>query len=118
MGAFAGALAFPPTRALLKNTVLPEPGEGPGKEKREAGFYKLLFIAKNDSGETVSAVVKGDRDPGYGSTSKLIAEAALCLAFDVSREETPGGVMTPAAAMGGKLIKRLQEKAGLTFAPA
>lgn len=118
MGAFAGALAFPPTRALLKGAVLPKPGEGPGKEKREAGFYKLLFIAKSDSGETVSAVVKGDRDPGYGSTSKLIAEAALCLAFDVSREETPGGVTTPAAAMGDKLIKRLQEKAGLTFAPA
>ncbi|MHA7873315.1 MAG: saccharopine dehydrogenase, partial [Hyphococcus sp.] len=69
-------------------------------------------------GETVSAIVKGDRDPGYGSTSKLISEAALCLVFDVSREETPGGVTTPAAAMDDKLIKRLQEKAGLAFAPA
>jgi saccharopine dehydrogenase (NAD+, L-glutamate forming) len=60
-------------------------------------------------------MVRGDRDPGYGSTSKLIAEAALCLAFDVSREETPGGVYTPAAAMSEKLIARLQSHAGLTF---
>ncbi|MEM8770511.1 MAG: saccharopine dehydrogenase NADP-binding domain-containing protein [Pseudomonadota bacterium] len=118
LGGFAGALAFPPTRALLKNTVLPSPGEGPKKEKREAGFYKILFIAKNKDGQTVKAMVKGDRDPGYGSTSKLIAEAALCLAFDVSREETPGGVWTPAAAMGEKLIARLAENAGLTFEPA
>ena len=118
LGGFAGALAFPPTRALLKNTVLPSPGEGPNEAKREAGFYKILFIAKNDAGETVKAVVKGDRDPGYGSTSKLIAEAALCLAFDVSREETQGGVLTPAAAMGEKLIARLSENAGLTFEPA
>ncbi len=118
MGGFAGALAFPPTRVLLKNTVLPKPGEGPSKAQREAGFYKVLFVAKTDDGDSVSAIVKGDRDPGYGSTSKLIAEAALCLAFDVSREDTPGGVTTPAAAMGDKLIKRLHEKAGLTFEPA
>ncbi|WDI32358.1 saccharopine dehydrogenase NADP-binding domain-containing protein [Hyphococcus flavus] len=118
MGGFAGALAKPPSRVLLKKTVLPKPGEGPSKAQREAGFYKVLFIARDESGETVSAVVKGDRDPGYGSTSKLIAEAALCLAFDISHEETPGGVSTPAAAMGDKLITRLQEKAGLTFEPA
>jgi saccharopine dehydrogenase (NAD+, L-glutamate forming) len=48
----------------------------------------------------------------------MIAESALCLAFDVDREETPGGVWAPAAAMGEKLIKRLEDKAGLTFEPA
>lgn len=118
MGAGAGALLFPPTRALMKSTVLPKPGDGPSKRQRETGFYKLLFVAKNSDGQTVKALVKGDRDPGYGSTSKLIAEAALCLVFDVSREEAPGGVTTPAAAMGDKLIKRLEENAGLTFNPA
>jgi short subunit dehydrogenase-like uncharacterized protein len=118
MGAGAGALLFPPTRALMKNTVLPKPGDGPSKRQRETGFYKILFVAKNDDGETVKAIVKGDRDPGYGSTSKMIAESALCLAFDVDREETPGGVWAPAAAMGEKLIKRLEDKAGLTFEPA
>ncbi len=118
MGGVAGALAFPPSRALLKNTILPKPGEGPSARQRETGFYKLLFIAKTQDGETVKAIVKGDRDPGYGSTSKMIAESALCLAFDVSREETPGGVWTAAAAMGDKLIARLEENAGLTFEAA
>lgn len=118
LGGFTGALALPPTRAALKNFFLPKPGEGPGAQQREAGFYKLLFIAKNDDGESVKAIVKGDRDPGYGSTSKLIAESALCLAFDVGRDEAPGGVSTSASAMGDKLIDRLHNKAGLTFAPA
>ena len=118
MGAGAGALLFPPTRALLKNTVLPKPGDGPSARQRETGFYKILFVAKNDGGESVSAIVKGDRDPGYGSTSKMIAESALCLAFDVSREETPGGVWTAAAAMGDKLIARLEANAGLSFEAA
>lgn len=117
-GAGVGALAFPPMRALMKSTVLPKPGEGPGKAQREAGYYKILFVAKSKAGDSVRAIVKGDRDPGYGSTSKLIAEAALCLAFDVDRDETPGGVWTPAAAMDGKLIDRLHENAGLTFEAA
>jgi short subunit dehydrogenase-like uncharacterized protein len=59
--------------------------------------------------------VKGDKDPGYGSTSKMIAESALSLANDVSHEETAGGVWTPGAAMGAKLIARLQANAGLRF---
>lgn len=118
MGAGAGALLFPPTRALLKNTVLPKPGDGPNERQRENGFYKILFVAKTDDGESVKAIVRGDRDPGYGSTSKMIAESALCLAFDVDREETPGGVWTAAAAMGDALIERLTENAGLTFEPA
>ena len=77
LGALTGALAFPPTRALMKGAVLPKPGEGPNRQQRETGYYKVLFIAKIEGGETVSAIVKGDRDPGYGSTSKLIAESAL-----------------------------------------
>ena len=118
MGAGAGALLFPPTRALLKKTVLPKPGEGPNERQRENGFYKILFIAKDNDGESVRAIVTGDCDPGYGSTSKMIAEAALCLAFDVSRKETPGGVWSPAAAMGEKLIERLEDNAGMTFEAA
>ena len=43
--------------ALLKNTVLPKPGEGPNKHQRENGFYKVLFVAKNDHGESVSAIM-------------------------------------------------------------
>ena len=58
--------------------------------------------------------VKGDRDPGYGSTSKMIAESAVCLLQDASA--TPGGIWTPASAMGTALIARLGANAGLTFA--
>ena len=57
----------------------------------------------------------GDRDPGYGSTSKMISESALCLVEQVDRSMTPGGVWTPGAAMGLALARRLQERAGLGF---
>lgn len=110
-----GALAFAPTRALLKQFALPKPGQGPSKHARETGSYDILFIGENAEGDVVKASVQGDMDPGYGSTSKMISEAALCL-NDTPRETTPGGVWTPASAMGAPLIERLQAKAGLTFA--
>jgi short subunit dehydrogenase-like uncharacterized protein len=91
----------------------PKPGEGPTKAEREAGFYDILFIAIGADGRQVRVSVKGDMDPGYGSTSKMLAEAAICLVKECP--QTPGGVWTPGAAMDGKLIKRLSDKAGLTF---
>lgn len=93
----------------------PKPGEGPSKEERETGFYDVLFIAETDDGKMMGSV-KGDKDPGYGSTSKMIAEAALALVKDVPHSQTGGGVYTPAPAMGDALINRLQKHAGLTFA--
>ena len=90
-----------------------KPGEGPSKEERENGFYDVLFIGSNEKGDVVKASVKGDRDPGYGSTSKMIAESAICL--QKHPELASGGVWTPAAAMGSALIERLEENAGLTF---
>lgn len=90
-----------------------KPGEGPTKEEREAGSYDILVIAEGEDGRKVKVSVKGDRDPGYGSTSRMIAEAAICLAKDVP--DGPGGVLTPGAAMGMKLIERLVAHAGLTF---
>jgi short subunit dehydrogenase-like uncharacterized protein len=110
-------LAFAPTRALLRRFALPKPGEGPNKDQREKGRYEVLFFGETADGRKLTASVAGDRDPGYGSTSKMIAEAALCLVRDVDRTATPGGVWTPGAAMGMTLVKRLQEKAGLTFSP-
>jgi short subunit dehydrogenase-like uncharacterized protein len=109
------ALAFGPTRLLLRRFVLTQPGDGPDKAAREAGHYTLWFTGRSASGETLRAIVKGDRDPGYGSTCKLISEAALCLVQDVGREATPGGVWTPGSAMGLALVRRLQARAGLTF---
>ncbi len=92
---------------------VPKPGEGPSKEERENGSYDLLFVAIAPDGRQVRAAVKGDRDPGYGSTSKMIAECALCLLRDTP--EVAAGIWTPGAAMGDKLIKRLVDNAGLTF---
>lgn len=97
----------------LSGTDVPKPGEGPSKEERESGYYDLLFIAISPDGRQARAVVKGDRDPGYGSTSKMIAECAICLLRDAA--DTAPGIWTPGAAMGHKLIKRLEEHAGITF---
>jgi short subunit dehydrogenase-like uncharacterized protein len=94
---------------------LPKPGEGPSKQERETGFYDLLYIAEAGDGRTLRAAIKGDMDPGYGSTAKILGEAAVCLARDVSRAATPGGCWTPASAMGAALITRLEAHAGLTF---
>ena len=93
----------------------PKPGEGPSKEERETGFYDVMFVGDAADGTRIIAGVTGDKDPGYGSTSKMIAEAALCLAKDINRDDTPGGVYTSAPAMGGALIDRLVANAGLTF---
>ena len=90
----------------------PEPGDGPSRESRENGNYDVLFCADVD-GETIKASVSGDMDPGYGSTSKMITESAVCLVKDC--EDLVGGIYTPAASMGKKLIKRLESNAGLTF---
>lgn len=108
-------LAIAPTRWLLKTFMLPKPGEGPDKEARETGFYDVLFIGSDDAGNTLRASVQGDKDPGYGSTSKMISECAAALVQDVDRQTTSGGIWTPGAALGDKLIKRLEAKAGLTF---
>ncbi len=91
----------------------PKPGEGPSKEERETGFYDIAYIGKTKSDKTFVLGVKGDRDPGYGSTSKMISESAICLFKDAT--DTPGGIWTTAPAMGDKLITRLEANAGLSF---
>jgi short subunit dehydrogenase-like uncharacterized protein len=90
----------------------PKPGEGPSKEERDTGFYDVLFIAEYPDGRTAKLSVKGDRDPGYGSTSKMISETAIAL----SENQGAGGVTTPGAALGETLVDRLQKYAGLIFA--
>jgi short subunit dehydrogenase-like uncharacterized protein len=90
---------------------LPKQGEGPSKEQRENGFYDILFVGEYPDGKEVRVAVTGDKDPGYGSTSKMIAESALTLL----EHDTPGGVVTPGGIMAAPLIKRLEAHAGLTF---
>ncbi len=97
----------------LKGDDVPKPGEGPSREAREAGNYDVLFVGTTDDGQAIRAGVTGDMDPGYGSTSKMISESAICLVQDCP--DLPGGIYTSAPAMGHKLIKRLVANAGLTF---
>ena len=91
----------------------PKPGEGPSKEERENGFFDILFVGLTADGQRLDVGVTGDRDPGYGSTSKMLSESAICLIQDCP--DKPGGIYTTAPAMGHKLIKRLVDHAGLTF---
>jgi short subunit dehydrogenase-like uncharacterized protein len=109
-------MGWGPVRSLIGRFALPQPGQGPGPRARERGHYELLFIGETATGRVLRATVAGEGDPGYGSTSRLIAEAALCLLQDVHRVMTPGGVWTAGAAMGLALQRRLQEHAGLRFA--
>lgn len=92
----------------------PKPGEGPSKEERENGFYDVLFLGEDAQGNKARVSVKGDKDPGYGSTSKMITECAVCLLKE--SQATAGGIWTSAPALGQDLIKRLQANAGLAFA--
>ena len=112
----SAVLGFGPVRALLGRALQARPGRGPGPAARASGHYDLRFFGRTAAGQALAASVKGDSDPGYGSTSKLISEAALCLVHDVPRSATGGGVWTPGAAMGLALVRRLQANAGLRFA--
>ena len=95
------------------DSILPSPGEGPSKKSRESGFFNFRFYIDAENGKKRVAKVTGDMDPGYGSTSKMIAESAVCLAKDPLTEF--GGVLTPSVAMGNHLLNRLRKNAGLTF---
>ena len=109
-----GSMAITPLRKMAAG-LLPAPGEGPSKTKRENGFYEIWLHGRhpNDRSKDLRAIVKGDMDPGYGSTSKMLAECAVCLARD--DVEVAGGFWTPASALGNHLLARLQEHAGLSF---
>ena len=108
VGTVAGLAQLPPTRNLLLK--LKAPGEGPSEAERERSWFKVVFLGEG-GGKTVRTEVSGG-DPGYGETSKMLAESGLCLAFD-ELPETAGQVTT-AAAMGDALLERLQ-KAGISF---
>jgi short subunit dehydrogenase-like uncharacterized protein len=91
----------------------PKPGEGPSKDERENGFYDVLFTGQHANGDVFSASVAGYLDPGYGSTSRMISESAICLSQ--LQDSLAGGFYTSAPAMGKALIERLQQRAGLVF---
>ncbi len=121
LGAGLGLMALPATRGLLTR-LLPKPGEGPSKEARDNGSFRILIHGTSPDGERADALVAGNHDPGYGETAIMLAESALCLAEDAlstpgrdgAPPQTPGGVLTPASSMGMTLVERLR-KAGMTF---
>jgi short subunit dehydrogenase-like uncharacterized protein len=106
--------ATAPTRRLL-NYAVPKPGEGPSPKQQLNGFYELDFLGISDTGDTLKVQVRGDRDPGYGSTAKMLAQAGACLAQDISRKTQAGGFWTPASIYDQRLIDRLQRDAGMVF---
>ena len=114
LGSFFAAAAFPPTRTILERMVLPAPGEGPSREAIENGYFEMHVLAKTESGKRLRGRIAGTRDPGYGETAKMLAETAMCLAKDGARLAPRFGVLTPATAMGMRLVERLRN-AGMTF---
>lgn len=112
---FATSMMFKPSRDLLNDHILPKSGEGPSKSKRDNGYFDIRFFGYTNKYHQLTTKVTGDKDPGYGSTCQMLAQSALCLLQDVSKEEVGGGFWTPAAAMGEKLIDRLQQHAGIEF---
>lgn len=114
LAGFVAAAVIPPTRRILQK-IVPQAGEGPTPKQQEQGFYDIRLIGLTHNGQRLTAKVTGDRDPGYGSTAKMLGEAAVCLATDISKDDKTGGFWTPSTALGQRLIERLQAKAGLTF---
>ena len=110
---FVLAAAIPLTRKHLLDRKLPKPGEGPSPQQRETGFFNLKLLGRANDGSLMNMRILGDRDPGYGSTSKMLAESSVCLALD--DPDIGGGCWTPSVAMGDQLLVRLQNNAGLTF---
>ncbi len=112
---FATAMMFKPSRDLLSNHVLPKSGSGPSKSDQDNGFFDIRFFGQTSKKDTIMTKVTGDKDPGYGSTSQMLAQSALCLAQDIAKDEVEGGFWTPSSAMGNKLLERIENHAGINF---
>lgn len=113
--AFATTMMIKPTRELLSKHVLPKSGSGPSKEEQENGYFDIRLFGETANNDTINTKVTGDKDPGYGSTSRMLSQAALCLAQDISKDDVGGGFWTPASAMGDSLIERLEAHSGISF---
>ena len=108
-------MAVPLVRAVATRFFLPKPGEGPSPQEQKEGFFDIRFHGSTDAGDWIKVKVYGDRDPGYGSTAKMLAQAAISLHRAVDKEDKAGGFWTPAAIFSDDLLRRLQSYAGLSF---
>ena len=98
----------------MADRVLPSPGEGPDERTREEGHFRVEVRTTTDTGRRLRSVVSAKGDPGYAATAVMFGESALCLALDGDRLISGGGVLTPAVAMGDRLVERLRI-AGMTL---
>ena len=114
--AFLGAMAVPPTRALL-DRLLPAPGTGPSAATQERGWFRSVVEAETESGRRYRAEVAGRGDPGYAATAVMLGQSALALALDGDRLPDRAGSLTPATALGPVLVERLRA-AGHTYTAA
>lgn len=114
LGSLVGLLAMQPTRRLLQK-VLPAPGEGPSPAAVEKGYFEMHAYGRTAQGDVLKVVIRGERDPGYGATSRMLAEAVMSLALDRDKSSVGGGFWTPATAMGQKLLDRLEAHGGMQF---
>ncbi len=106
--------ALGPTRWFLERFVLPKPGEGPSVQEQKDGFFVVQVYGKTQKGEVIAVQVSGDQDPGYGSTSKMLSQAAIALCTELPRDQA-GGFWTPASLLGESLLTRLPKYAGFEF---
>jgi short subunit dehydrogenase-like uncharacterized protein len=108
LGALVVGLSLPPTRWLL-DRILPKPGEGPDEQARERGHFTVDLFTTTSTGARYTARVRAKGDPGYAATAVMLGESALALALDRAKlPDSPGGVLTPATAIGDALVERLR----------
>jgi len=117
LGLFMLGVSMAPTRKFLSKFILPKPGEGPSPQEQLNGYFDMRILGFNDTGERLTVKVTGDRDPGYGSTAKMLGQAALCLLQDYREGEQKlghsGGLLTPASMFDQRYIERLASYAGV-----
>jgi short subunit dehydrogenase-like uncharacterized protein len=107
LGALVAGMALPPTRYLL-DRVLPKPGTGPSEKVQRKGFFRIEIHTRTSTGARYVATVAAQGDPGYAATAVMLGESALSLGTDDLT--SAGGVLTPAVAMGDRLVERLRAR--------
>tara|TARA_X000001036_G_scaffold412732_1_gene426479 strand:- start:441 stop:1679 length:1239 start_codon:yes stop_codon:yes gene_type:complete len=108
-------ISITPIRVFFTRFVLPRPGDGPSLDEQISGFYDFRLLGRTSHGDEIRVKVMGDRDPGYGSTAKMLGQAGISLVKDISKESVPGGFWTPATVFNDEFIERLRTNAGMSF---